>query len=95
MIAAPRTSVPIPDAVADLARRQQLSTQARQEIRTATRAGRMLTDLPLTKVPLQLRLEASVHHHATLCAANKKLARYGPDHLFGWGSVPGLNRKEG
>ncbi|WP_420032249.1 hypothetical protein ACN2WE_05145 [Streptomyces sp. cg28] len=93
MIAFPRTGIPIPDAVADLAR-QQLPKAARLEIGKATRAGRMLTDRPLTKVPLQLRMEASAHHHAVLCAASKQLARYGPQHVYGWGQVLGLKRKE-
>ncbi|WP_428956211.1 hypothetical protein [Streptomyces sp. cg35] len=93
MIAFPRTDVPVPDAVADLAR-QQLPKQARLEIGKATRAGRMLTGRPLAAVSLQLRLEASAHHHAVLCTASKQLARYGPDHVYGWGQVLGLKRKD-
>lgn len=91
MIARPRTTVPVPDAVALLAGRQ-LPPRVRVAVAEAALCGRLLTGRTLAAVPAVVRTEAAVRLHARLCGANKTQAAHNPGLVVGWGDMPGLNR---
>lgn len=88
MITPPRTPVPIPDAVATLSA-SQLPPHIRQAVKAAADAGRSLSlcRLPRYEEGRQWAL-------AGIAAANKQLAAHNPHRMYGWGDLPGLQRKE-
>lgn len=88
MITPPRTTVPVPDAVADLSA-SRLPPHIRQAITDAGDAGRLLT---ATTGPQYA--EARQLLHQRLASANKQLAAHNPHRIYGWGDLPGLQRKE-
>ncbi|MFJ9101312.1 hypothetical protein ACIRJM_22925 [Streptomyces sp. NPDC102405] len=88
MIAFPRTTVPVPDAVADLSA-SQLPPHIRQAVTDAGDAGRLLTE---TTGPQYA--EARQLLHQRLAQANRVLAAHNPHRMYGWGNLPGLQRKE-
>ena len=86
MIAFPRTTIPIPDAVAALSARQ-LPARVRAARRQAWEASVRLhlCRLPRYEEGRQVAL-------AELSAANKILAAVNPGYVFGWGDMPGQQR---
>lgn len=90
MTARPTPTVPVPDAVADLAGRQ-LPAWVREAVAEAGLCGRLLTGRTLAAVPVTVRTEPVVRLHARLCAANKVLGARNPGLVAGWGDLPGLN----
>lgn len=88
MIAFPRTTVPVPDAVADLSA-LHLPAHVRAAVEEAGIAGRLLTT---TTGPQYA--EARQLLHVRLARANRVLAAHNPKLIHGWGDLPGLHRKE-
>lgn len=91
MIARPPYTIPVPNAVADLAARQ-LPAHVLDAVDEAGLCGRLLTGRTLAACPAVVRVEPSVRLHARLCAANKVLAACNPGLVHGWGDLPGLDR---
>jgi len=88
VIAFPRTTVPVPNAVAALAARQ-LPPHIQQAVKNAADAGRSLS---LCRHPRYE--EGRQWALAGIAAANKELAAHNPHRMYGWGDLPGLRRKE-
>lgn len=88
MIAFPRTPVPVPAAVADLAA-SHLPPHVPDAVGEAGMAGRLLTD---TTGPQYAEVRQLLH--VRLARANRVLAAYNPKLIHGWSNLPGLNRKE-
>lgn len=86
MIAAPRTTIPVPEAVAALSARQ-LPDRVRAARRQAWEASVRLT---LCRQPRYE--EGRQWAIAELSAANKILAAVNPGYVFGWGDLPGQQR---
>ena len=86
MIAFPRTTVPVPEAVAALAARQ-LPDRVRAARRQAWEASVRLT---LCRLPRYE--EGRQGAIAELAAANKVLGAVNPGYVFGWGDLPGQQR---
>lgn len=91
MIAFPRATVPVPDAVADLAGRQ-LPPHVRDAVVEAGLCGRLLTGRTLAAVPASVRVETATRLHERLARANKTLAAHNPGLVHSWADLPGLNR---
>lgn len=91
MIARPPRTVPVPDAVADLAARQ-LPAHVLEAVDEAGLCGRLLTGRTLAACTTAVRVEPAIRLHARLCVANKTLAACNPGLVHGWGDLPGLNR---
>jgi hypothetical protein len=94
VIAFPRATVPVPDAVADLAGRQ-LPPHVRDAVTEASLCGRLLTGRTLATVPASVRVEPATRLHERLARATKTLAAHNPGLVARWGNLPGLTRKEG
>ncbi|WP_405559008.1 hypothetical protein OHV08_34095 [Streptomyces canus] len=86
MIAFPRTTIPVPEAVAALSARQ-LPDRVRAARRQAWEAS---VRLDLCRQPRYE--EGRQRALAELSAANKVLAAVNPGLIFGWGDMPGQNR---
>ncbi|HEY9371880.1 hypothetical protein [Streptomyces sp.] len=86
MIAFPRTTVPVPDAVAALSARQ-LPDRVRAARRQAWEAS---VRLDLCRQPRYE--EGRQGAIAELAAANKVLAAVNPGYVFGWGDMHGQQR---
>lgn len=91
MIARPPYTIPVPDAVADLAARH-LPAHVLEAVDEAALCGRLLTGRTLAACPAAVRIEPAVRLHARLGTANKVLAACNPGLVHGWGDLPGLNR---
>jgi hypothetical protein len=91
VIARPPRTIPVPDAVADLAARQ-LPARVLEAVDEAGLCGRLLTGRTLAACTAAVRAEPVARLHARLCAANKTLAACNPGLVHGWGDLPGLNR---
>jgi hypothetical protein len=86
VIAFPRTTVPVPEAVAALSARQ-LPDRVRAARRQAWEAS---VRLDLCRQPRYE--EGRQVAIAELCTANKVLAAVNPGYVFGWGDMPGQQR---
>lgn len=84
MITVPRLSIPVPDAVAEMAP----VTDPRELARIA---GMLLSAQARTAKDPQGREEGRHRLHARLCTANKQLGCL-PGRLYGWDDLPGLDR---
>jgi hypothetical protein len=86
VIARPSYTIPVPDAVADLAARQ-----LPQHIRDARRESwEACVHLSLCRQPrYEEGRQAAL---ARIAAATKVLAAHNPGLVHGWGDLPGLNR---
>jgi hypothetical protein len=91
VIARPPYTIPVPDAVADLAARQ-LPGRVLEAVDEAGLCGRLLTGRTLAACPAVVRAEPAIRLHARLAWANKRLAAHNPGLVHGWGDLPGLNR---
>jgi hypothetical protein len=91
VIARPPRTIPVPDAVADLAARQ-LPAHVLEAVDEAGLCGRLLTGRTLAACTAEVRAEAAIRLHARLCTANKTLSACNPGLVHGWGDLPGLNR---
>lgn len=91
MIARPSRTIPVPDAVADLAARQ-LPAHVLEAVDEAGLCGRLLAGRTLAACTAEVRAEPVVRLHARLCTANKTLAACNPGLVHGWGDLPGLER---
>jgi len=91
VIARPPRTIPVPDAVADLAARQ-LPAHVLEAVDEAGLCGRLLTGRTLAACAADVRIEPAVRLHARLAWANKQLAACNPGLVHGWGDLPGLNR---
>lgn len=86
MIARPPRTIPVPDAVADLAARQ-----LPQHIRDARRESwQACVHLSLCRQPRYE--EGRQRALGRIAAATKVLAAHNPGLVHGWGDLPGLNR---
>jgi hypothetical protein len=88
VIAFPRTAVPVPPAVADLAARH-LPPSVRDAVAEAGDAGRLLTACTGPQYA-----EARQLLHVRLAKANRVLAAHNPKLIHGWSDLPGLNQKD-
>ena len=93
MIARPPRTIPVPDAVADLAA-LQLPAHVLEVVDEVGLCGRLLTGRTLAACPAVIRIEPAVRLHARLGWANKQLAACNPGLVVGWGDMPGLNRHD-
>jgi hypothetical protein len=91
VIARPPYTIPVPDAVADLAARQ-LPAHVLEAVDEAGLCGRLLAGRTLAACAAVVCAEPAVRLHVRLCAANKTLAAHNPGLVHGWGDLPGLNR---
>ena len=86
MIARPPRTIPVPDAVADLAARQ-----LPQHIRDARRESwQACVSLSLCRQPRYE--EGRQWALGQIAAVTKTLAAHNPGLVHGWGDLPGLNR---
>lgn len=88
MIARPPRTVPVPDAVADLAF-GQLPARIREARKQAYAA---CVNLSLCRHPRWE--EGRQNAFAEIAAATKVLGAHNPGLVAGWGDLPGLNWKE-
>jgi hypothetical protein len=88
VIAPLRSTVPVPDAVADRIA-AQLPARVRAAVADAAEAGRLLTRCTGPQY-----VEARELLHQRLARANKTLAACNPGLSYRWADVPGLNRKD-
>lgn len=91
MIARPLRTVPVPDAVADLAGRQ-LPARVREAVAEAALCGRLLTSRTHAVCPADVQFEAAQHLHQRLRAANRILAAHNPGYTTTWADMPGRDR---
>lgn len=90
MIAAIRTAIPVPDAVASFSHRS-FPAPVRDAYCWAADLARRYTSDDLAgprNADIRWRLASG------LAAANKTLARHNPRLSYGWDDLPGLRRKE-
>ncbi|WP_405888856.1 hypothetical protein OG762_36895 [Streptomyces sp. NBC_01136] len=86
MIARPPSTVPVPDAVVDLA-----GLQLPERVRKARKqAWESCVRLSLCRLPRYE--EGRQYALAEIAAANKVLAAHNPGLVASWGDMPGLNR---
>lgn len=88
MIASPRTSIPVPDAVADFSQKR-FPEAVRDAICWAAELGESYAsdDLAGPRYSgIRMRLTQGI------AAANKTLANHNPRLIYGWNDLPGLNR---
>lgn len=88
MIAFPRTTVPVPDAVA-LYSARQLPSHVRAAIEEAGTAGRLLATTTGPQYAMARQLL-----HQRMARANRVLGAYNPKLIQGWDDLPGLQLKE-
>lgn len=87
MIARPRATVPVPDAVALLAG-CQLPPRVQEAVAEAALCGRLLTSRTHAVCPADVQFEAAQHLHQRLRAANRTLAACNPGLIIGWADLP-------
>ena len=93
MITFPRTTVPVPDAVALLAGRQ-LPPHVREAVAEAALCGRLLTSRTHAVCPADIRWEAAQYLHQRLRAANRILAAHNPGYIVTWADMPDKREKD-
>lgn len=86
MIAFPRTTIPVPDAVAALSA-GQLPARVQAAVGQGAEAARLYAECRGGQYA-----EARQHLEARIRVANKVLAAHNPGYVFGWGDMPGQQR---